>query len=173
LVRLAAAAALLLLSAPTASAQLSVTGSCLSAAPGCSLFEFVLEAPDRPVALESAEFTFLSPAWGFTSPMYEAEDLFGPFGGIGTVSGGSTLFVDFIGSAGFPMELLSPFPGLLLAEVSGVGAVSFAWTATEIDGNELAGTVEEAVAAPEPGTVLLLALGLSGLAALRCREVAS
>jgi hypothetical protein len=171
-VRLAAAAASLLLLSSPASAQLSVSGSCLSGGPGCSLFEFVLEAPDRPVALESAEFTFLSPGWGFVVPgFFDGEDQFGPFSGVADVAGGSTLSILFPDSPGFPVEFVAPFPGRIRTEVIGAGnEASFAWTATEIDGNTLAGTFGEAVAAPEPGTFLLLAAGLFGIVAVRRRE---
>jgi hypothetical protein len=69
------------------------------------------------------------------------------------------------------MEFVAPFPGRLRTDVAGTDEVaSFAWSVTEIDGNELAGTVGAAVATPEPGTFLLLAVGLLGLLAVRRRK---
>jgi hypothetical protein len=158
--------------APTSgSAQIEVSGMCvhLSEGPGCLSYDLLLEAPDRPVALESAEFVLETPGWTFTEAMYVGEDAFGPFAGRGSIPDPSTLFMDFLDGLGFPVEFVAPFPARLSVRTSGTTIPRFSWRATEIDGSVVSGR-SEVVAAPEPGTFLLLLTALLALIGLKGRE---
>lgn len=95
---------------------------------------------------------------------FQAADSFGPLVGTAAVTGGTSLFVDFLTGAGFPFELAAGDAGYVDVDLAGTPAVregAFRFAATFTGGGSATGAVS---VVPEPGVVALLGTGLAGLA---------
>lgn len=95
---------------------------------------------------------------------FQGADSFGPLAGTATVTGGTSLFVEFLTGAGFPFELASGDAGFVEVDLAGAPALrdgAFRFAATFAGGGSASGTV---AVVPEPSAVVLLGVGLAGAA---------
>lgn len=134
----------------------------------CSVVRFaLLNATGSPLLFDTFTLTAVASPFRF-DPLaggpatFQAEDAFGPFGGVGLVSvGGTTFDIDFVNGSGFQLQLDAGTSGYVEAALATTprlpqtGAFTFAAT---VNGAPISGAV---TSVPEPSTFLLLASGLA------------
>jgi len=133
------------------------------------------------ITFSSVGAPFIFADLGAGTGTFEAFDslspIFGPFGGLSTVTaGGTQLFIDFVNGAGIQFELSGGGTGYVDVPIVGsptIAAGSFSFSGTVVGlPNGVSGTVGVVSTVPEPATVALLASGLAvigGVAARRRR----
>ncbi|MGZ8412798.1 MAG: PEP-CTERM sorting domain-containing protein [Gemmatirosa sp.] len=135
----------------------------------CSLVQFDI-TNDTGALLELNSFTLFAPSAAFaftpegpTTTNYS--DDAGPWSAPSTVTGGTEIAIDFVGG-GFPFALAvgsSGFIEVQLAATPELQGSAFTYTAVDVAGAQITGTVAAASVVPEPSTYLLMATGLGAL----------
>jgi len=169
--------------AASAGAQLVTAAYAPSCGPGtpCGSVRFTLTNVSATtmkfdaLTLTSAGAPFIFSSAGGAVATYEAVDVSGPFGGVGTLNAARTSFsINFL-DTGLPFELTPGFGGYVELQLAGApalpalpGSGAFQFTALPTGSNTpITGAV---VTTPEPATFVLLGSGLALVALGRRRR---